>query len=513
MPSEDIPDMLLPTARTACLLLTTIALLPAAASAATKVPGVRGPLPVTADSYPFGAADHERIPENLRAAGYVEEEFLVAGTANVYDWPAGGPAVIRTAGVPYVTRVLVRRPADRSRFSGNVVVEMLNPSNLFDLNLGWAISGRQMMRHGDAWVGITAKPVSVTTLKTFNPTRYAPLSLANPLPLDDARNCGTVPADSTRSTENGLVWDINTQVGAWVRSRAATNPLAYGVDASAPHPVQHLYAWGYSQTGGYLYTYVNAIHPLVVKDDGRSMFDAYLVAMASGPSPINQCAEPIPAGDPRRVMRNVGVPVVRVMSQSDYLSGIAGRRPDSDIAPDLYRNYEIAGAAHATPDELNFAAAPADIQKGGRDVPPMACNEGPRSRFPNGPAFNAILQNLDRWVRTGTPAPQAEPILVVDGTPVFDRFGNVIGGIRSPFEEAPTSTWFGNSTGPSFCRIAGHEVPFGRAQLKAIYPTMDDYERAVTASASRLVVEGFLVKEDADALIATARQEAAELLK
>lgn len=502
-------------ARSRCSLVLAALLLVCAAPAgfaATKVPGAR-PLPITADSYPFGAADHTRVPEDLRAIGYIEEEFLVAGTANVYDWPAPGPAVIRTAGVPYATRVLIRRPADNARFSGNVIVEMLNPSNLFDLNLGWAISGKQMARHGDAWVGITAKPVSIATLKTFNPTRYVALAMANPLPESDPRNCATIATDSARTTENGLVWDIHTQVGAWLRSRSASNPFLYGADAGAPHPVQHLYAWGYSQTGSFLYTYVNAIHPLVVKDDGRSMFDAYVMAMSSGPTPINQCAEPIAAGDPRRFVRNAGVPVLRVMSQSDYLVGIAARRPDSDVAPDLYRNYEIAGSAHATPDELNFAAASADIEKGGRSVPPMACNEGPRSRFPNWPAFNAILQNLDTWVRTGTPAPRAEPILVADGKPVLDRFGNVVGGIRSPFVEAPTSTWFGNSTGPSFCRIAGHEVALDGTQLKALYSSPDDYVRAVTASVSRLVVEGFLVKGDADALLAEATRQAAELLR
>jgi hypothetical protein len=37
------------------------------------------------------------------------------------------------------------------------------------------------------------------------------------------------------------------------------------------------------------------------------------------------------------------------------------RRPDSDAPADRFRHYEMAGAAHATPDELNFAAAPADI--------------------------------------------------------------------------------------------------------------------------------------------------------
>lgn len=495
-----------------CLLLMTIAVAQPA-QAASKVPGVRGPLPVSPTSYPFGAADHTRVPEDLAAAGYVEEEFLVAGTANVYDWPAPGPAVMRTAGVPYVTRVLVRRPIRRERFSGTVVVEMLNPSNLFDLNLGWAISGRQMARNGDAWVGITAKPVSIATLKAFDSARYSALSMANPLPLSDPANCTTVASDSARTTENGVVWDIYTQVGAWLRSRSASNPLTYRVDATAPHPVQRLYGWGYSQTGSFLYTYINAVHPLVVKEDGRSMFDAYLVAVASAPTPIHQCAAPIPPGDERRFIRNAGVPVVRVMSQSDYLSGIAARRADSDSAPDLYRNYEIAGSAHATPDELTFAAAPADIEKGGRDVPPMACTEGPRSRFPNWPAFNAVLRNLDVWVRTGTPPPHAEPILVAEGKPVLDRFGNVIGGIRSPFVEAPTSTWFGNSTGPSFCRIAGHEVPFSRAQLKTLYPTPQDYVRAVTASVSRLVVEGFIVQDDGAALIADAERQATELLK
>jgi hypothetical protein len=473
--------------------------------AATPVPKVVGPLPTTKGSYPFGAADHERVPEDLSSVGYVEEEFLVSGTANVYDWATAGPAVVRSSNAPYTTRVLIRRPADRTRFGGIVVVEMLNPSNLFDLNLGWAISHKELVRAGAAWVGLTAKPVSVATVKAFNPTRYAPLSWANPLPLDDPRNCATVATDSARSTENGLVWDINSQVGAWVRSRAASNPLLYAVAANAPHPVREVYGWGYSQTGNYLYTYINAIHPLVVAADGKSMFDAYVVAMASGPSQINQCAAQIPPGDSRRLIRNAGVPVVRVMSQSDYLTGIAARRPDSDIAPDLYRNYEIAGAAHATPDELNFAAAAADIEKGGRAVPPMDCTEGPRSRFPNGPALNAILRNLDEWVRSGKPAPRVEPIRVENNAPVLDRFGNVSGGIRSPLVDVPTSRWFGNSTGASFCRIAGHEEAFDRSRLAALYPKGGAYVSDVERNVSALIATRALTPEDGADLVKEAR--------
>ena len=490
----------------AVVLALGLLVLPASPFAQTPVPHVVGPLPVTANSYPFGAADHTRVPADLASLGYVEEEFIVSGTANVYDWPAPGPAIVRTTGAPYVTRVIVRRPASRATFSGNAVVEMLNPSNLFDLNLGWTINGRQMARHGDAWVGITAKPVSVVSLKTFDPSRYAALSWPNPLPLDDPRNCTTIGTDSARTTENGLAWDINTQVGAWLKSRDATNPLTYGVAARDPHPVQHLYAWGYSQTGSYLYTYVNAIHPLVVKADGHPMFDAYVIAMSSGPSAINQCAAPIPAGDPRRTVSHAGVPVVRVMSGSDYLTGMAARRPDSDAAPDRYRNYEIAGSAHATPEELNFAAAPEDITKAGRAVPPMSCTEGPRSRFPNSVAFDAILQNLDLWVRKGIAPPRADNIRVEHGAPVVDRFGNVTGGIRSPFVDVPTSTWFGNSTGESFCRIAGHEVPFAAASLKALYPTPDAYADAVAKDVTTLVGARFITKEDGDALIADAKR-------
>lgn len=494
--------------------LSTLLCLGGAWSAASATPAitVTGPLPVTNDSYPFGAASHERAPEDLKAVGYVEEEFLASGTANVYDWPGPGPAVVRSTGAPYTTRVLIRRPIDRRRFSGNVIVEMLNPSNLFDLNLAWAISHRQIVRNGDAWVGITAKPVSVVTLKAFNPARYERLSMANPLPLDDPRNCATVAGDSTRTTENGLVWDMYTQVAAWTKSRDISNPFRYGANGNAPHPVQRVYGWGYSQTGSYLYTYINAIHPLTVKADGRPLFDAYLVGVASAPTPINQCSPQISPGDPRRMMTNVGVPVVRVMSGSDYLSGIAARRPDADTPTDKYRNYEIAGSAHATPDELLFAAAPADIEKGGRSVPPMSCNEGPRSRFPNGPGFNAVLRNLDDWVRKGIAPPHIENIKVEDGKPVLDPFGNVIGGIRSPYVDVPTSTWFGNATGPSFCRIAGYELPLAAAKLREIYSSPSAYVSAVAANVKELVQSRQLVAEDGDWLIDEAKTASRTLL-
>ena len=472
--------------------------LPAALQAATQTTvQVTGPLPVTAQSYPFGASDHTLTPQNLREMGYLEEEYLFAGVANVYDWPEHGPAVVRTPDAPYVTRVLIRRPARRSQFSGNAVVEMLNPSNRLDLNIGWAISHGQWVRNGDAWIGVTVKPVSVVALKTFDPQRYAQLSWANPLGLTDPRNCESPGNDSSRLTENGLAWDIFRQVGLWLRSDNAANPfLVRGTSA-----VEQVYAWGYSQTGGFLYTYINAIHPLDVRNYGKPVYDAYLIGVASGPTPINQCAARLSADDPRRKLQSPGVPIMRIMTQSDFLNGIAARRVDSDAPGDRFRNYEIAGSAHATPDELTLGPATADIIKAGVTPPPMNCNEGPRSRFPNSIAFNAAFRNLDQWVRKGIVPPRAEPIQVKDGQAVLDMYGNVVGGLRSPFVDVPTAQWTGASTGASFCFIAGHEKPFDAGRLKALYPTHSAYVTAVRRNAAALVAARFITREDAAALV------------
>lgn len=479
----------------------------AESAGATPVPTVQGPLAATAESYPFGAASHQEVPQDLSKLGYDEEEYLVSGTSNVYSWPAAGPAQIRTPDAPYTTRVLVRKPAEGQKFSGNVVVEMLNPSNLFDLNIGWAMAHEQMVANGDAWVGITAKPIAVEALKNFDSARYGALSFANPLPLTDPRNCATVAADSSRTTENGLIWDIYSQVGAWLKSNDPANPLRYG---SPTTRVEHAYGFGYSQTGGFLVNYINGVHPLVVESDGEPVYDAYMVAVAggafAGAYPMNQCETAPPANDVRRQFKDVGVPIMRIMSQSDYLRGIGSRRADSDAPGDRYRHYEMAGAGHATPDELTFSASSEDIIAAGRSVPPASCNEGPRSRFPSSIFFNSALQNLDLWVREGIAPPRAEPILVRDGAPVLDEFGNVQGGLRSPFLDAPTSTWYGTATGASFCFIAGYERPLGQDVLDGLYGNHGDYVAAVKSSVRALEDQAFLTDYDARRLLTEAAQ-------
>jgi hypothetical protein len=84
---------------------------------------------------------------------------------------------------------------------------------------------------------------------------------------------------------------------------------------------------------------------------------------------------------------------------------------------------------------------------------------------------------------------------------VLDENENVIGGVRSPYVDVPTATWFGSATGPSFCFIAGWERPFSDAKLHALYPTHGNYVRKVARDVYRLVRDRFITLPDGLRLI------------
>ena len=88
---------------------------------------LEGPLASTDTSRPFRSA-HVRtsiLYVDLDLLGYTEEEYVLRGTADARD-PEGN---VIAAGEAYVTRVLVRRPADDARFSGTVHLEPFHVLN------------------------------------------------------------------------------------------------------------------------------------------------------------------------------------------------------------------------------------------------------------------------------------------------------------------------------------------------------------------------------------------------
>jgi Alpha/beta hydrolase domain len=455
-------------------------------------------VPKALDSYPFGAADHLNVAEDLGKVGYVEEEYLVSGTANVYDWPAPGIATVRVANAPYTTRMLVRRPIRKERLSGNVIVEILNATNGVDLEIGWALSKNYLVRNGDVWIGFTSKPVTASALQKFNPTRYAPLNWANPLSLTDPQNCASpisiIPGDSSRATENGLLWDIFSQIAAWARSNDAFRPV---------NRSQRVYGYGYSQSGFDLQTYIDAVHPLAKQANGNPVYDGFLIAAGfNSPAPINQCSEP-PSGSGAGQIKNAGVPVIRMATNSEALlpSVQAGRRADSNQPEDRFREYEIAGAAHASQNELDFGPAYADILAAGVPMPPLTAGFGLRSPLNIGIFQSAAFANLDLWVRYDVPPPPGALLQFQNGASVLDRFGNPTGGVRSPYLDVPTAQWFVSSPGPGLGFLIGYVHPFDEQHLRPLYSSHDRYVDQVITSTRQLVLQRYITREDGEEII------------
>jgi hypothetical protein len=431
---------------------------------------------------------------DLPGRGYVEEEFFVSGTANVYDWAADGRLTVKTANAPYTTRILVRRPANPARFSGNVIVELGNNARRFDWAFTWSLSYEHFMENGDAWVLLTYVPAAVDALKQFNATRYAPLSFANPAP---AAACA--PDRPASSSEEGLRWDMISQVGALLKSGASGTPLM-------GFQVQRLYATSH---GGELPTYISAVHPHATLAGGRPVYDGFIVHRYANPARINQCAAAPGATDPRQITKNAGVPVIRIVAQTDVLATFQRRRPDSDERGDSYRLYEVAGAPHADAyfyrhmptlkDQAAAGTTPFLAQWPFAEVctPEIPMLEFPVMRY----IVNAAFANLDRWVRDGTPAPRAGRIGINGGgtpkpTILTDEFGNAVAGVRSPYVDVPTATYYASTPGPGTCGSLGHKDPFSWERLEAVYGSSAKYASRFNQAVDRLVGERWLTESD-----------------
>ncbi len=433
------------------------------------------PIPATAGSHAFLAANHNLTPVDLSKAGYVEEEFLVSGVANVYDWAADGKLTVKTPNAPYTTRILVRHPADPAKFSGTAIVELPNMARRFDWTMMWGFSQEYFLEHGDAWVAVTLSG-SVAGLKKFSPERYGTLSYANPNP---GQACGANPAPEM---EDGLKWDVLSEVATALKSPAG--PLG--------RAAQRVFLT--SQSADVL-TYINAIQ------QNSKAYDGFLYKGSGVPSPISSCAARIQKGDPRVAIKDVGVPVISVIPQGEVQDEAAYRRADSDT----YRLYEIAGSAHI--DKKPYTGLPSVADQnatgsGAQGTPDWPFNarcepEIPLSTHPLLTyVLNATFANLDAWSH-GKAAPKAERIVVKDGVIMKDASGNGLGGIRNPYVDVPVATYTTTTPGPGTCRELGEVLPFNWQKLEQMYGSYANFSAKFNQAVDKMVKEGFLTESDA----------------
>lgn len=474
-----------------------------------KIPDFEGPIPVTETSHPFTVGGTD-----LAANGYVLEEYYVSGTSNVYDWGEDGSAEkpqVRTADAPYTTRIVVRKPQNTGSFSGNVWVELNNPSRGWDVEVQWPVVQEEVMSSRDIWVAMTAKPNVIAALKRVDEERYGKLSMDNPLPPEE-QTAGLLPGEEgydenlSKLYENGLVWDMFSQVGALMRDK--NGPLA-GYD------VKYVFGTGESQTGFYLNTYAANFAEDAMLEEGKTVYDGFISASGAGKViAINQDLEPLGPDDPRSRLPQKHVPFMRIDSQGDIfrLGSYEWRREDCDDEDAGYRIYEIAGAPHGPSYIMGYQPLEADILKTGNlpsQVPYQYGGiEEKANHFYRQYMEKAMYYNFKEWVINGTLPPKAEPIEVTeDGTAfVYDEHGNVKGGVRSPALDVPTATYHELATemeGQPYAWSFGSQEDFSTSKLQELYGVIEPqqtYVKMVEESADKLTEEGFLLPEDAAAI-------------
>lgn len=491
--------------------------------AVTALPTVSAPVAVTPTSRPFlGAA------EAMAKAGYIEEEYFLSGTANTYDWSGKGHGVKVIAGPgKYVTRILVRRPRDAKRFGGNIEVTVLNAS--LNVDTGGPTDFAQMAKQGDVWIGITTKASTAKALKKFDPVRYAVIDWSNPAPPEKrCANPTMIPPymaggkqvieamakagikNSWPEYEDGLVWDMLGQLGLLLKSDARESILP---GFAKPH----VFMTGFSQSSIYIRTFVAGFHDRYRDRDGKPVYDGYLAIVGPAMIRINQCAKDIELEDAFQKLTPPDVPFISLSSEGEMWQARYTQQPDAFTRRGGIVSYELAGTSHsradypgASPDLLSRPSTE-DLAKAGMNWPAAPSGMAKDGTMPNdlpwAPVLRGAYRNLVLWSRKGIRPPQSAGI-ALDAKLEISRNsnGNAIGGVRSPYIDAPTATHTGYLTAGGMGGISGKKKPFTPEQLKALYPDQATYLAEFSASVDRLLKSRWISKEDAEAMKAAARK-------
>ncbi|MFL6624321.1 MAG: alpha/beta hydrolase domain-containing protein [Sulfurifustis sp.] len=476
------------------LLFTGLCLVAPVGSALGAVPNptVSGPIPV---NVPLGDPSHDypqlATQADLAGNGYVEEEYFFEGTANEYDVISAplSNATIRSAGNPYKTRMIVRRPTSAAKFNGVVLVEWLNVTSGYNLDALWLLQQDHLMREGFAYVGVSVQRVGVqnspTSLTSWSPIRYGSLDVTSGGKFVQANAGGPNASDA-------LSFDIMAQAGQAVKHPIGVDPLG-GLPGN-----RTVLASGVSQSEGFLVSYYNSVH---ARDP---VYDGFFLYLGISRGAYGAFRLPLRTDLPTKLFK--------VNTENDVL--LLGehliRQPDSD----KLHTWEIAGASHVGFDPRGLRAAL--LARDG--IPPASlagCTLGPPlSHIPAARALNAALNHTVRWVQDNVappaaprieltsvspvPPPPPTPFAAMPATAARDSDGNALGGLRLSQHSVPTATNTGVNAGPGFCILFGTHAPFSEERLAELYRNHGSYVSKVAQATDSNLKAGYIVAADAE---------------
>lgn len=413
---------------------------------------------------------------DLAGVGYVEDEWFASGTASGFRargslGPDGQWTVEPGTAAPYRTRLIARRPADPSAFSGTVVVEWLNVSGGVDVSAEWTYAGQAIVDSGAAWVGVSVQAITVVGGTPLLGPAAGDGTVVSGLRDRDPARYGTLdhPGDA-------FAFDIYTQVAAALRASGPAAPLGGG-------SVRQLIGAGQSQSASFLVTYLNAMQPRF------GAYDGFLVhSRGSGAASLEGERIMVVDGDGTRIRTDLDVPVLVLETETDVgptLDFASARQDDTETL----RTWEIAGTGHA---DAYFVGG--DFELCSRRI-----NDGPQHWV-----AKQAMAELIRWVDGGGVPARADPIrtTTTGGRTVIvtDEHGIAQGGIRTPSVDVPVSVLSGEAApGDDYlCQLFGSSVPFEPGTLTGIHGSPEAYRTAFREALAATVAAGFVRPEDFD---------------
>jgi hypothetical protein len=386
---------------------------------------------------------------------YVAKEYFISGeTSN---------------GMPYQTRIVIRKPKDNRKFNGLILAESMHPSGN-----PWVFHFTQVYCMTNGVIGLEILTSTPAGLAAANEARYKGL---------------VVP--------NGAANEILAQVGALIKSDHKDNPL----DGLG---VRKMILAGSSASAGVALNYLTNAHMAQRLPDMKPIYDGFLPTSANGF---------IPALD---------VPAILVPTMRETFNGNGTTQPDND----KLRVYEFGGMAHI--DSRVAGGYYPDPCKYPISRYPM----GAEMAVAVDKLFTWVDEGIaphhaDRFYVDFNP--DNKPKLDHDKGSLLalDEFGNVKGGIRNTYVDVPVKSFHvpnegaeprianpshfiaarrlpGQDPDAQLCGLSNFETALSRDQLKKLYKSPKNYYNKVVQRYDELVREGWALPVYRDLILTEA---------
>ncbi len=387
---------------------------------------------------------------------YEAKEFFISGTTS--------------GGMPYKTRIVIRKPTDNTRFNGLILAESMHPSGN-----PWVFHFTQTYAMTNGIIGLEILTSTPAGLAAANAARYKDL---------------VVP--------NGAANDILAQVGAILKSDRKDNPLR-GL------AVRKMILAGSSASAGVAQAYLTNAHMAQRLADMKPIYDGFMPTSANGQIPV------------------LDVPTVLVPTMRETFTGSGTTQLDNE----KLRIYEFAGMAHIDsrvaggyyPDPCKYPISryPMGAEMSlALDKLFAWVDKGVTPSTPIG------------FSSTSIPTTSPSSIAIKGSVLALDEFrARPRGGIRNTYVDVPVKSFHvpnegadprisnpnhfilarragGADPDAQLCGLGNFETALSKEQLKKLYKNPKDYYNKVVQRYDQLVKQGWALSVYREMVLAEA---------